>query len=476
MNRVFKLKASIALFAVLFFQAELRAQSVSQVDTSHVLAMNIDTNITKKPSSAIVVKSDTALIVKAGATIVQKADTTMVINADPELIRKFNEIVAKQQAEQTKQTNNVTNNNATPAKTDSASKQNTFTEVKTNTPPANQSDSSALPPATLNVPVSSVNTGNTASNVVTGAATSAVTGAAKTDATIPSQSNNNNNPSATSNSQPVNNTNTSQAANNTPANKPDSVANQQPAQNNASQTASNSNAVQSNKSDSTVHQQSAKNNASQQASNSVQPSQTGSDANNSTQQTVTNNTPAAKTDSALTAISDTTKAKTDTVKKSDTTKMKKDTALMVTDTTQHVNKAVAAYLEVGGAGLAISGNYDARFHEQRDGWGYRIGAGYFASGGNTVFTVPFQIDYLTGEHSMHIELGAGTTFMNSTGTNVGNSKWEFDKITGFIATATVGFRYQPEQKGLNFRIAFVPILYDEGVIPAGGVSIGYTFK
>jgi hypothetical protein len=179
----------------------------------------------------------------------------------------------------------------------------------------------------------------------------------------------------------------------------------------------------------------------------------------------------------LKAGNDTTKAKKDTtIKKSDTTNMKKDTALMVTDTASQGVKAVAGYIEVGGAGLAISGNYDARFHNQRDGWGFRVGGGFFSSGGNTVFTVPFQINYLTGEHSMHIELGAGTTFMNSTGTNIGNSKWEFDKITGFIATATVGFRYQPEHKGLNFRIAFVPILYDEGIIPAGGVSVGYTFK
>ncbi len=75
-----------------------------------------------------------------------------------------------------------------------------------------------------------------------------------------------------------------------------------------------------------------------------------------------------------------------------------------------------------------------------------------------------------------LEAGVGTTFLNSTGTNVGNSKWEFDKITGFIGTASIGYRYQPEHKGINFRIAFVPILYDEGIIPAGAVSVGYTFK
>ncbi|HEX3387257.1 MAG TPA: hypothetical protein VHS53_18790 [Mucilaginibacter sp.] len=442
MNRVFKLKASIALFAILFCQAELRAQSVSQVDTSHVLAMNIDTNLTKKPSSAIRVTSDTALIVKAGATIVQKADTTMVINADPDLIRKFNEIVtAKQkQADQSKQDNN--------------------------------------PPA-INVPTPAVNAGSTAA-ATTGAATSAITGAAKTDANIPASTNSNNSTApaisnnnntantapAISTSQPANNTNSGQVTSTAPANNPVS---DQPSKNNAvQQTASNANnTTQQNKPDSAS---TANNNGNNTAATEIKKADTA-------QQAASGSTPATKTDSTFKAGNDTTKAKKDTtIKKSDTTNMKKDTALMVTDTASQGVKAVAGYIEVGGAGLAISGNYDARFHNQRDGWGFRVGGGFFSSGGNTVFTVPFQINYLTGEHSMHIELGAGTTFMNSTGTNIGNSKWEFDKITGFIATATVGFRYQPEHKGLNFRIAFVPILYDEGIIPAGGVSIGYTFR
>ncbi|MEO6849641.1 MAG: hypothetical protein ABI203_03685, partial [Mucilaginibacter sp.] len=151
--------------------------------------------------------------------------------------------------------------------------------------------------------------------------------------------------------------------------------------------------------------------------------------------------------------------------------MKRDTAMA--DSTI---KAQSVYLEVGGAGLAISGNYDTRFAKARNGWGYRIGLGYFGSGGNTVFTVPFQVNYLIGEHSHMLEFGAGTTFLNSTGTNVGNSKFEFDQVTGFIATASIGYRYQPPGKGINIRIAFVPILYDEGIIPAGGISVGYTFR
>lgn len=191
-----------------------------------------------------------------------------------------------------------------------------------------------------------------------------------------------------------------------------------------------------------------------------------------------NNDAAASSASNQAAANQVAKADTNSVKKADTLLAKKsDTTLMRVDTSSSNQvKAQNLFLEVGGAGLAISANYDARFHKERAGWGYRVGVGYFGSGGNTVFTVPFQVNYLLGNKSSFLELGAGTTFLNSTGTNQGNSKWEFDKVTGFIGTATIGYRYQPKSKGLNFRIAFVPILYDEGLIPAGGISVGYTFK
>jgi hypothetical protein len=173
------------------------------------------------------------------------------------------------------------------------------------------------------------------------------------------------------------------------------------------------------------------------------------------------------------------KSKTDTalVKKTDTTLIKKpDTTAMLKDTADSTEvKAKGYFLEVGGPGLAISANYDSRFNKQRDGWGYRIGLGGFIAGGNNVITVPFQVNYLIGEHSSMFEVGAGTTFLSSRGDNKGKT-WEFDKITGFIATGTIGYRYQPQHKGINFRLAFVPILYDEGIIPAGGISVGYTFK
>jgi len=417
MNRLFTLKASIILSALLLSCIGLRAQTTSDTVKSSSTA-TIDTSLAKKETSSQLIKTDTTLVIKAGATILKKADTTMVIDPDGSLAKKFNEIVAaKEKAELEK--NSAKADSSSAQKPDAAlvAKQDNTAVKKDNNATEQQS-------------------GNP-----TGSATAPGTGTGATETTTQMRG-----------TPPPNTYQQVRSASNPllthPAGTEDTQGTTQQA----------------------VTQQAATQKASTEQPAAQQA--TADNAQSSTQQQV--NAPAdttKKADSTLTAKTDTT------IKKSDSTLMKKDTAMMITDTSavQHV-KAVNAYLEVGGAGLAISGNYDARFKKERNGWGYRIGAGFFASGGNSVLTVPFQINYLYGEHSMLVELGAGTTFLNSKGTNVGNSKWEFDKVTGFIATATIGFRYQPEHKGLNFRIAFVPILYDEGLIPAGGVSVGYTFK
>jgi hypothetical protein len=143
-------------------------------------------------------------------------------------------------------------------------------------------------------------------------------------------------------------------------------------------------------------------------------------------------------------------------------------------TIKQADRPRTVFLEVGGPGLALTLNYDTRFGNKRDGWGYRVGAGYYNTGSNWVASVPMQINYLYGKGSSFLELGAGTTFVRSQGSTNG-TYFQFDDITGFIATATIGYRYQQDNGGINFRIAFVPILYDEGLIAAGGISIGYTF-
>jgi hypothetical protein len=138
------------------------------------------------------------------------------------------------------------------------------------------------------------------------------------------------------------------------------------------------------------------------------------------------------------------------------------------------HKPRTVFLELGGPGLAITANYDTRFGSGRDKWGFRIGTGYYNTGANSVFTIPFQFNYLYGKTTSFLEVGVGTTFLYSRGSTNG-TVFQFDNVTGFIGTGTIGYRYQQEEGGINFRIAFVPILYDQGLIYGGGISIGYTF-
>jgi len=176
------------------------------------------------------------------------------------------------------------------------------------------------------------------------------------------------------------------------------------------------------------------------------------------------------TASTVPPIKDTTLSSTNIQTKHDTVFITKtDTVLIATP--KHTSNKIL-FLEVGGPGLAISINYDQRFSGGKEGWGYRIGTGYFGDGGNTVFTVPLQINYLVGSNGKYFEFGGGTTFLNTTGDNKGKT-FIFDRVTGFIGTATIGVRYEPA-KSLNFRLGFVPI-FANYIIYAGGFSVGYTF-
>jgi hypothetical protein len=177
------------------------------------------------------------------------------------------------------------------------------------------------------------------------------------------------------------------------------------------------------------------------------------------------------TASPVPKIIDTTLSLTNIKTKHDTVFITKTDTVLITTPKHSSNKIL--FLELGGPGLAISINYDQRFSGGKAGWGYRVGTGYFGDGGNTVFTIPLQINYLVGSNGKYFEFGGGTTFLNTTGDSKGKT-FIFDRVTGFIGTATVGVRFEPE-KSLNFRFAFVPIFSNDQIIYAGGFSVGYTF-
>jgi hypothetical protein len=141
-------------------------------------------------------------------------------------------------------------------------------------------------------------------------------------------------------------------------------------------------------------------------------------------------------------------------------------------------RARDVFFELGGPGLIFSANYDTRLSNQRDGLGLRLGAGFATGGGASLFSAPFQLNYLLGKHGKYFEIGAGATYIN-VNINSGNSSYEFGsyQFTGskVAGTMTFGYRYQPIDGGFSFRASFNPILIGNTFVPYGGLSFGYAF-
>lgn len=471
MNKLFTPRALVICIAMLFCQLAVKAQTAPAA----------------KPDTSFAIKADTALSIKAGSTLVIKADTTLVINADTAALRKVQAALARRadamrgdSAKITPPANTTASAVVKSTDTAASAAKPVETTAAVVNKPAETSSAIVKPADTTSTKGLAVNTGKTTiiappvdgqievrgANGTTQLMDMSAVNKAKTDGlgqktdggTIKSDS------SAQKTDSGVAKTDSSAQKTDTEIAKADSSA-----QKTDGAVAKNQTTDATTPAKDATTTPAVTGNTDASAAKTTEPIPTPNTDNNVTK----------KSDSTLLVKADTTLKKDTTLAKKDTTlKTRSDTTIVQKDTTaaQTEVKAQNGFLEVGGPGLAISANYDARFKKERNGWGYRVGLGFFSSGGNSVETVPFQINYLIGEHSHMLELGAGTTFLNSKGTNVGNSKWEFDKVTGFIGTASIGYRFQPAHKGINIRIAFVPILDDDGLIPAGGVSVGYTFK
>lgn len=134
--------------------------------------------------------------------------------------------------------------------------------------------------------------------------------------------------------------------------------------------------------------------------------------------------------------------------------------------------ASQVYLEVGGAGIIYSINYDGRFGKYENGLGMRIGIGGAAYSGDGYIAIPVQLNYLFGNKGQYFEVGAGATYASITDLFTDNSS----SSNSLLGTITLGFRKQPFGKqGLTWRVAFTPFIGEGGFWPSGGASIGYRF-
>ena len=149
------------------------------------------------------------------------------------------------------------------------------------------------------------------------------------------------------------------------------------------------------------------------------------------------------------------------------------------------------FLEGGGPGLLYSINYELLFD---DDYGIRAGFGYQSlspnggSGGGapvSLFTVPILASYLVSFGSSAVELGGGATIIKSDGAANGNGLAMSDAGIVVLYTAILGYRRQPADGGLQFRIGIEALVGKGlaltnpdpnklGVLPWGYLSIGFS--
>ncbi len=136
----------------------------------------------------------------------------------------------------------------------------------------------------------------------------------------------------------------------------------------------------------------------------------------------------------------------------------------------------ALYVELGGAGLFYSINYDRHLVG-----GLHLRGGYATLSNNywlngRVHMVPVQLAFVS--NATHaLELGAGATFVKDNGASGLELDTKNDTSNSEIAASfVVGYRYQPIEHGFLFRVGFTPFVGSNGrFLPFGGISFGYAF-
>lgn len=159
------------------------------------------------------------------------------------------------------------------------------------------------------------------------------------------------------------------------------------------------------------------------------------------------------------------------------------------------------YVELGGAGLPYSFNYDFRFDKTKmDSWGMRVGLGGYTTSGESFFSAPVMVNRLFGKGPHYFEIGGGFTFFafddkyddqycysgyfDANGNYICNSysdnSWSFildvDGSPSVMGTLNFGYRRIPVDGGFTWKVNLNPIFNNNGFWPLyAGVSFGYAF-
>lgn len=160
----------------------------------------------------------------------------------------------------------------------------------------------------------------------------------------------------------------------------------------------------------------------------------------------------------------------------------------------------SVYLELGGAGLPYSFNYDFRFDKTRmDSWGMRVGLGGYTTTDESFFSAPIMVNRLFGKGPHYFEIGGGFTFFafdnsddyycldgffdangNYVCSSYSSDYYSFildvDGSPSVMGTLNFGYRKVPVDGGFMWKVNLNPIFNNNGFWPLyAGIGFGYAF-
>jgi hypothetical protein len=159
-----------------------------------------------------------------------------------------------------------------------------------------------------------------------------------------------------------------------------------------------------------------------------------------------------------------------------------------------IRKPQVIYLNLFGEGNLLSINYDRRFKNQNDGWGWHAGIGglVLSEDNFTEINLPVGINYLIGKKGNFLELGLNESIIFDKLTQPAGGEADLTNLYGItihgtnslwsLTSGTIGYRLQPKNSGFCFRVGILPyITFIDGKLekpsqsPTGYMSFGYKF-
>ena len=148
----------------------------------------------------------------------------------------------------------------------------------------------------------------------------------------------------------------------------------------------------------------------------------------------------------------------------------------------------SVFVEMGGNGLGVSVNYDARFTKVEKGLGFRAGIGLFPGlrirddvstttvfSWPTIYSFPVGLNYLAGKAPNYFEAGIGATYFYGKGDFTFFTFGVDGTLSALIFIPSAGYRFAKPGKSFQGRVFISPYIGSGEISFYGGVSCGVKF-